>query len=447
MKDKVKNILSNMIPHFRLAQGVSIDSVQKVRLWGEEYSITKWNDEVYKKSLNELTKLYKNNSAELVENIFSSALAKILTSDDQSKSIETESEEFVNFVSQCTKDRSVCIPLQGIDLRVDNIDLGFGTLYRSDKGRLPDIIHDRDSLRSYQHRINALNDCMCYFQVEIKTDHEYSVDHAKHCSQYLSALLNLYVGSTQYRTERSFYSWSKRDRNLGVGRNRKIAIHGSESGDCQVYYEFYKNDDSPRKPEFYLEFNLLSPGHDASESINECLEFMRPEKAKTTYHLVDEKVKKSIILDDNKLLLDCVQKRNEIEKRVHQAVSWFGKAVNADVPEDQFLFFAISVESLLVGKESSNSFSSQGSITQKISERSAFLLGDCFEKRIKIEDKVKKIYGVRSKIVHTGAKASKLDVIRIEEVTRDLIFKFSQKNFTSHEEFQKWIKKQQYGEQ
>lgn len=109
-----------------------------------------------------------------------------------------------------------------------------------------------------------------------------------------------------------------------------------------------------------------------------------------------------------------VQQKGEISKRIFQAISWFGKAVNADSPEDQFLFFAISIESLLVGDESAGGLSSQGSINQKISERSAFLLGDSVKERIETE--IKRIYGIRSKIVHAGVKADNTDVIKIEKV-------------------------------
>ncbi|MCJ2367864.1 HEPN domain-containing protein [Aeromonas dhakensis] len=446
MKGQVENIFRSMLPHFELLEGHDSYSIKQVRLWGKKYSLTKWDESKYEEKLREIIRLYPSNSPSLVEGWFSNAFAKILVSDDQKNSIKTESEEFVDFLARSTKKRSVCIPIQGIDLRVEKIEFGFGTLYRNDKGYLPELIADRDSLYSYQHGINALENCKCYFQVDLNTDHENSIDCAKKFSLYLCSLLNLYVGSTQYRTDYYFYPWHKRDKRTEVGRNRKIEVFGSESGDCQVYYEFYKNEDSYRKSEFSIEFNLLSPGHNASESINECIEFIRPDEAKTTYHLVNENTRNLILHEKNKSLLSCVQQKGEINKRLHQAVSWFGKAVNADIPEDQFLFFAISIESLLVGDEPSGGFSSQGSINQKISERSAFLLGNSFKERIEIEREIKRIYGIRSKIVHTGAKADNSDVIKIENINKDLIFSFSRRSFTSQQEFLRWFKERQYGE-
>ena len=276
MKEQVESLFLNMLNHFELVEGDDSTSIKQVRLWGTKYSLTKWDDSKYKDNLRKINILYPNNSPSLVEAWFSNTLAKILVSDDQRKSVKTESEELVEFLARSTKKRSVCIPIQGVDLRVEKIEFGFGTLYRNDKGYLPKLITNKGSKYSYQHNINALDNCNCYFQIDLNTDHEKSIDYAKLYSSYLCSLLNLYVGSTQYRTGYYSYPWHKIDKSTEVGRNRKIEIYGSESGECQVYYEFYKNEDPFRKSEFSIYFNLLSSGHDTSGSINECLEFMRP---------------------------------------------------------------------------------------------------------------------------------------------------------------------------
>lgn len=179
MKGQVENIFRNMLPYFELLKGDESSSIKQVRLWGKKYSLTKWDEKKYKEKLREINKLYPDNSPSLVEGWFSSALANILISDDQKKSIKTESEKFVEFLARSTKKRSVCIPIEGIDLRVEKIEFGFGTLYRNDKGYLPELISDRDSLYSYRHGINALENCKCYFQVDLNTDHENSIDCAK----------------------------------------------------------------------------------------------------------------------------------------------------------------------------------------------------------------------------------------------------------------------------
>jgi hypothetical protein len=199
---------------------------------------------------------------------------------------------------------------------------------------------------------------------------------------------------------------------------------------------------------FYFQIRLLSggitPGHDGSEAINECLRFLRKDQTKATYHLVDDDVIKEILSSDRKRLLTCVSSNGEVDRKLFSSVSWFGKAVNAESDEDQFLFFAIAIECLLVGDEK-GPHASQGSITQKISERAAFLISDEVGERTRTETEIKALYSIRSKIVHVGAAATYVDVIRIEKIARMLILKYAKMDFQSSEQFLEWITAKRYG--
>ena len=82
-KEKVKNIFSSMLPYFELVEGNVSSSIKQLRLWGKEYSLTKWDEVKYKENLKKINSLYQSNSSSLVEDLFSSALAKVLVSYDQ----------------------------------------------------------------------------------------------------------------------------------------------------------------------------------------------------------------------------------------------------------------------------------------------------------------------------------------------------------------------------
>ncbi|HXU92620.1 MAG TPA: hypothetical protein VFP33_03090 [Gallionella sp.] len=442
MQNQLKKIFSRIRPFFTLQKGSAEQQDRQVKLYGEVYSILQWDEAKYEDALREVTKIYSKNGTELVETHFSNALTDILIGLNP---LEEAATRMHTALIKNVKKRFTCIPLQGLDFRLEKANFGFGTLLGSEHGVLPQIINDRESLHSYQHTINALNECSSYLQVESETDHKNSIDQAIFFANYLTALLSLYVGSSQYRTDHQFRPWHKRVREAEVGRKRKIAIYGSEASDSQVYYEYYINDSPLRKSKYSLEFNLLSSGHDSNESLNECLEFFRPEDAKTSYHLVDASVIDEMLSRENEKLLSCVSRKNTLDKKLFHAVSWFGKAVNCDSCEDQFLFFAIAIESLLVGEENSGEFSSQGSINQKISERSAYLSAETYEQRRQTEKDTKTLYGIRSKIVHTGAKATNQDVISIEKLARKLIFNFVKRKFESEDAFLKWLKICQYG--
>ena len=441
MQKEIKNIFSKLLPFVEIRKEI-IHGSRQVSLYGDKYSITRWDDGKYQTALREITRIYPKNGVEFVEYWFSSALMGILL--DPGSFEQALGDMHSNLVGAIKK-RFICIPVQGIDFRSDEIDFGFGSLLHREHGTLAEIIDKEEYRQSWQHNINALAECPCYFQIETETDHENAINEAIFFSTYLTSLLSLFVGSSQYRANPPLLPWHKRTGRASSLRKRKIAIYGSEAGDSQVYYSYCVNGTPREGKDYSLEFNLLTSGHDSNDSINASLALLRPEQGKASYHLIDPELIEKIFSIENSKLLSCVSRKEALDKKLFNAVSWFGKAVNSDSIEDQFLFFTIAIESLLVGDESEGKFSSQGSITQKISERTAYLIGTTFDERLETEIETKKLYGIRSKIVHTGARAATEDVIRIENLCRNLIFGFSTKNFASQDAYLKWIKTNQYG--
>lgn len=410
-------------------------------LFGKPYKLVRWNEDEYRKGLSGALKFFPDNCRALTEEMFSGAIAKICLSFN---TCEEAAEDLTNHLKGLIKKRNTCIPIQGIDIRVPSINLGFGTLYRRDEGLLPKLLNDSEARFSSQHDINALKSCHCYFEVESNTDEEESIARALELSEYLCALLSLHVGSSSYRAWKRASNWYSKDYGDLSPRRRKISIWGSESGGSTVYYQYNDRESHFHNYPYELSFRLLNPGHDGYEAICEPLSMLRPEEPATTYHLIDESIRKTIT-EEYQSLLQSYQKRTAIQKSISQSIYWFGKAVNADTNEQQFLFFAISLECLLTGKETQSYLSSMGSITQKISERAAFIFSELPAERLNIEKEIKFLYGIRSKIAHAGERAENEDVLRIEKLTRKLIFKISEHNFTTFEEITEWVKMKQYG--
>lgn len=88
--------------------------------------------------------------------------------------------------------------------------------------------------------------------------------------------------------------------------------------------------------------------------------------------------------------------KTEIERTFLAASRMAGKANVASRREDAFLLYAIAVESVIVGGDEKTD------ITYKLSTRGAHLLGNSLESRIAIKDDLKRLYGIRSGIVHRG---------------------------------------------
>lgn len=90
------------------------------------------------------------------------------------------------------------------------------------------------------------------------------------------------------------------------------------------------------------------------------------------------------------------KKRNGLEDRLVSAIQWAGKATVEGKKEEAFLLYAISLESLVLLDNEKEE------LTYRLRTRVAHLLGKDIENRKKISAKVRDLYEIRSKIVHSG---------------------------------------------
>ncbi|MGA2964958.1 MAG: hypothetical protein ABSD64_02020 [Terriglobales bacterium] len=90
------------------------------------------------------------------------------------------------------------------------------------------------------------------------------------------------------------------------------------------------------------------------------------------------------------------QPPSEFEDRVISAFQWAGKASVEPRKEEAFLLFAISLESLLMERQD------KAEITETLSLRAAHVIA-APQSRLTVYQDMKKLYGIRSKIVHSGS--------------------------------------------
>ena len=86
---------------------------------------------------------------------------------------------------------------------------------------------------------------------------------------------------------------------------------------------------------------------------------------------------------------------NEVEEMILTAVRWGGRATIAKTPEESFLLFAIALECVVLPQQGAE-------LTYRLSQRAARLVGENGDQRLKLFKIAKKLYGIRSKIVHSG---------------------------------------------
>ncbi len=89
------------------------------------------------------------------------------------------------------------------------------------------------------------------------------------------------------------------------------------------------------------------------------------------------------------------ESRNEVEELLLTAVRWAGRATVARTREETFLLFAISLECLVLPTE-------KDELRYRLSQRVARLCGEDMDQRLELAKITKKLYDVRSKIVHSG---------------------------------------------
>jgi len=131
----------------------------------------------------------------------------------------------------------------------------------------------------------------------------------------------------------------------------------------------------------------------------------------------DEESYGSYMGNISKLLLK--ETKTSFDKRILRALRIFGLARLSKEPEIKFLFNVAALESLLLTKND------RDYLGYKLAEKTAFLLGNNFEERMKIYRDMKRIYGKRSALIHGGEdeKLSEKDEHVSEMYVRSVIFK------------------------
>lgn len=131
----------------------------------------------------------------------------------------------------------------------------------------------------------------------------------------------------------------------------------------------------------------------------------------------------------------------EYEKRIRRAIRWMGEARLTANLEDAFVKNSIALESLLLGPggQLSDPRASIGSITSQLAERAAFLLGRNGEEREKIVKDIRRLYSLRSKIVHRAGNVNEADLTLWELYIGQCLMAVLTFEFRDIDSLRKWV--------
>ena len=132
---------------------------------------------------------------------------------------------------------------------------------------------------------------------------------------------------------------------------------------------------------------------------------------------------------------------NSLERAVQVSIRWLGRSIVAPTTTDAFTLCAITMERLLI-------CDGESTTTETLSDRTAFLIGSSPDSRAAVHRAVKRLYDIRSKIVHAGYEGVEIpQLIEIENLallTLREILKLS-KTLTSHEDLKAMLLQTKFG--
>ena len=133
------------------------------------------------------------------------------------------------------------------------------------------------------------------------------------------------------------------------------------------------------------------------------------------------------------------EKKNEVEEVTLRAVYWGGRATAEQTQEESFLFFTVALECLILPNRNSQELS------YRLSQRIAQLLGRSTRERRNLMEKTKKLYSIRSDIVHSGHyEVSEEQYVEIYNIAKSTILKLMAswhlKGFSKSDDFENWLK-------
>lgn len=131
------------------------------------------------------------------------------------------------------------------------------------------------------------------------------------------------------------------------------------------------------------------------------------------------------------------EKRNEFEKRLTDAIFWFGEGVTDDKSTMKFIKSCFALESLLLRDPNEP-------VQNNISERLAFIIGTDLDGRRFVKKEMKKLYRLRSDIVHGRQdEVTEGELNLLERFTRSCLISFCNEapfmNFTNDSQLFEWV--------
>ncbi len=307
------------------------------------------------------------------------------------------------------------VPVDGVHLEPRELEMGEVTLYSNDYGPLPGVVEKwRETRKQWAGEIEesfGQDECReptCYAVVRIEGEFRWARDQAVRKVQDMIHVIRLFLASSR---DRKFYKKIGLVGQPSILQDQLVVCIDCETQEEEIPGGALLHKSPPRRPCGITAEHVRNWRGHGFDKITGIFQSLNSE---------------------------------DIGSRIKRSVTWYSKGVAVDNSDEQFVALAIAVESLLIGRGESNPQASWGSITQRIADRAAFLLGKNVNERIKIAKSAKDLYRKRSGIVHSGESVSPADVLEMEHLVQAAIIRFVQQDFNTWTDFISWETGQRY---
>jgi hypothetical protein len=412
----VKDKFFALLEATSLADGLGRDHIYLGRSYGRNCLLLGWSHQPYEEAIKAVHEIRPEVSEKTIGDVLTRSMVKLFHQHNvredadpeadapvldsiletlDSSAVNEEVTNFLELLKSRIKTWTAFVFLEGVELKgLVELPLGVATLHPKDRGPLRQALEDMagvEGLRDIPQYIDRDTEhCRCYLTVDVEGEDRFASQEALRQAQDVANVLNLYATSSRHRV--SFYE--------------RIGIVGQPT---------------TTRRQFVLK--LAPPISDGSSGPRQYAYFTQNPLAR--YHEVNLAQIQQWRQRGLDKVLECIgvldAMPGSVESRIRNAVTWYGRAMNTITPDEQFVGLVTALESLLVADEKKRK---RVHITQRLGDVVSVLVGDDFESRERIKERMKKLYDLRGRIVHAGMPVPLDELFALNRIVADTILAF-----------------------
>lgn len=409
-KEIVKDKFFAFLAATSLTRGLDKDHIHLSHSYGRNCLLLGWSHQPYEEAIKAMHEARPGVSEKTIGRVLTRSMVKLFNqynvSEDadpqadapvldsildtlDSSAVSEEVTNLLDLLKSHIKMWSAVVFVEGIELKgLTELPLRVATLYPRDHGPLVDALEDaknRGLANIVQFVETAADHCRCYAVIDTEGGGDFVNHQSLRQAESLMSVLNLYAVSSPHRASSDY---------------QPIGILGQPTS---------------TRPQFVLKYPLpVAENERPTWSY-----FIRPPPPRC--HKIDSARVQKWKEHGLDKVLECIELPDTMpgsaESRIRNAITWYGRAMKAYTPDEQFVSLTIALESLLVVDE-------RVSIAQRLADGVSALVGTDFQSRQCIAERTRDLYDLRGRIVHAGMPVSQQSLSALHRIVANTILAF-----------------------